>query len=175
MASTLAVFVFIRIAFNHWIRPHLITPLKAVTPLSLNTIGGFGSQNGSALNLFPGAPNIPNGWIYSTQIVDKAGHALTSQYLAKACPSLVALAGGNGPPPGLGGGGATSVHIKAPAGANTALQDCVVKLSSTFHQISSYQPGSRYWSFQWYELGIYLAGALVLSGLSIWWVRTRLS
>ena len=50
-----------------------------------------------------------------------------------------------------------------------------MKLSSTYHQVASYQPGSHYWPLQWYELGIYLAGALVLSGLSIWWVRTRLS
>jgi hypothetical protein len=152
-----------------------LAPLKVVTPLTPNTIGGFGSQNGSALNLFPGAPNIPNSWIYSTQIVDKAGHQLTSEHLAKACPALVASVGGNGPPAGLGGGGSTSVHIKAPVGVSNALQDCVVKLSSTFHEISSYQPGSHYWPFQWYELGIYLAGALVLSGLAIWWVRTRLS
>ena len=67
MASTLALFVFVRIAFNHWVRPHLMTPLTAVTPLTPNTISGFGSQNGSALNLFPGVPNIPNSWIYSTR------------------------------------------------------------------------------------------------------------
>ncbi len=176
MATTLAVFVFVRLAVAHWIRPHLMTPLSHIMALSFGTIGGFGSMNGAAPNLLPGSPNIPNAWIFSTQIVDKAGHPLTSQYLARACPSLVASA--NLPTTSVGGLGHSSAHVSAvptPAGANALLQDCVVKLSANFHQVASYQPGSRYWPFQWYELGIFLGAAVILGGFAILWVRSRLT
>jgi hypothetical protein len=36
-----------------------------------------------------------------------------------------------------------------------------------------YQPASRYWAFQWYEMAIFLGLALVLAGLCFWWVRDR--
>jgi hypothetical protein len=39
----------------------------------------------------------------------------------------------------------------------------------------AYQPASRYWPFQWYELAIYLGVALVLAGACLWWVRRRLT
>jgi len=55
------------------------------------------------------------------------------------------------------------------------LPDCVLKVGATFHEVVTYQPGSRYWAFQWHELAIYLAVALVLAGACIWWVRRRLS
>ena len=38
-------------------------------------------------------------------------------------------------------------------------------------QTVTYQPASRYWPLQWYETGIYLALALALAGLSLWWIR----
>jgi hypothetical protein len=176
MASTLALFTFVRIAFDHWVRPNLFAPLRAALPLGQNTIAGFGSQNGSAPNLFAGSPNIPNAWVYSTQIVDKTGNPLTSQYLAKACPALISNFGGNGPSLGKGGGATVSAQpVPGPFGAKNPLKECVVKLSATFHEVTSYQPGSRYWPFQWYELGIYLAAALILTGLSVWWVKKRLA
>jgi hypothetical protein len=44
-----------------------------------------------------------------------------------------------------------------------------------FHEVVTYQPANRYWTFQWYELAIYVAVALVLSALCVWWVRRRLA
>jgi ABC-type transport system involved in multi-copper enzyme maturation permease subunit len=35
----------------------------------------------------------------------------------------------------------------------------------------TYQPASRYWTFQWYETGIFLAFATALAGFSVSWVR----
>jgi hypothetical protein len=48
-------------------------------------------------------------------------------------------------------------------------------VAAGFHEVITYQPGSRYWDFQWLELGIYLAAALAVVGLCIWWVRRRLT
>jgi len=38
----------------------------------------------------------------------------------------------------------------------------------------SYQPASRFWTFQWIETGIYLAISALALGLTVWWVRRRI-
>ena len=48
---------------------------------------------------------------------------------------------------------------------------CVGKL----REVLVYQPASRYWSFQWYELAIFIGLALILSGLCFWWLRRRIA
>ena len=39
----------------------------------------------------------------------------------------------------------------------------------------AYQPGNRFWLFQWIETSIYLVISVPLLGLTIWWIRYRLS
>jgi hypothetical protein len=39
----------------------------------------------------------------------------------------------------------------------------------------AYQPASRFWTFQWIEMGIYSAISLLALGLTVWWVRRRLN
>jgi hypothetical protein len=48
---------------------------------------------------------------------------------------------------------------------------CIGKL----REVLVYQPASRYWTFQWYEMAIFIGLAVMLSGLCFWWVRRRLS
>jgi len=178
MATTLVAFVAARLAVTHLIRPKLITPAH-LTGALVPTNMGYGSSNSGPANLMPNPPNMPNAWIYSTRIVDKAGHALSPQVLANACPQL-GVARPGGPAAGASQGGlGIRVHTRlagpVPAGAQNALQDCVVKVSATYHQVVTYQASSRYWAFQWYELAIYLAGAAVLAAVSMWWIRHRLT
>jgi hypothetical protein len=130
---------------------------------------GYGNTGSGPDNLFPGTPHIPNAWIYTTRIVDATGHALSPQYLKDACPLV-----GTAPPP-AGPGSGQSFRTQAPVVAQTALHDCVTKLSATYHLVVTYQPASRYWTFQSYELAIFLGAALILGGACIWWVRRRLS
>ncbi|MEO3922497.1 hypothetical protein ABGB07_01225 [Micromonosporaceae bacterium B7E4] len=40
--------------------------------------------------------------------------------------------------------------------------------SKGFHMTLSYQPADRYWTFQWLELGMYLALAALLAGFAFW-------
>ncbi len=44
-----------------------------------------------------------------------------------------------------------------------------------FHlrELISYEPASRFWTFQWVETGIFLAVALALAGTCIWWLIRR--
>jgi hypothetical protein len=169
MATTLAGFVATRLLFNHFVLPRLMTPTQRSFALNKQTVQGYGQMNGGPFTLFAGNPNIPNAWTYSTQFVDRAGHPLTSQVLTSACPLL-----SRGPGPGAPPGGGVQRAIPVPGGG-TALQDCITKLGSTYHEVAAFQPASRYWSFQWFELAIYLGVALVLSVFCIWWIRRRLS
>ncbi len=58
-------------------------------------------------------------------------------------------------------------------GAMAVLKNCVVKVGATYHEVVTYQPPGHYWPLQWIVLGIYLAAALALAGLSYGWVRRR--
>jgi hypothetical protein len=165
MATTFVAFVTARLAFIHWIRPHLMAPALRNIALDPSTTG-YGSSglmffDSGPSTLQPSPPNIPNAWINSTEIVNRTGHALTSQVLKADCPSVGA--GGQGP------------NGPVPAAAQEALRHCVARIGATYHEAVAYQPASRYWAFQWYETAIFFGAALILAGFCFWWVRRRLS
>ena len=167
MAAVAVVFTAARLAITQWVRPHLIAPLHLAVVLDPKSTG-FGRTSSGPGTLQPESPNIPNAWIYPIQIIDKAGHGLTSQFLASTCPQLGEV--GADPHP------AGPVNrSQVPAAVENALQDCVKKVGLTYHQLVTYQPANRYWAFQWYELAIYLAAAAILAGVSIWMIRRRRS
>ena len=160
MAVTLAGFVGARLAVTYWIRPNFASPVHESVPLPIN---GVSFSPGSLAAFNPPAVNIPNGWVYSTEVVNKSGHEPTAHYLLTACPAFFNQVP---QPPPTGG--------KARAGNTTAVtlfNNCVDKLSKTLHTLVTYQPGSRFWPFQWAETGVFLAAALALCGLTYWWLR----
>jgi hypothetical protein len=53
------------------------------------------------------------------------------------------------------------------------MQQCVSKIGATYHELVTYQPADRYWAFQWTELAIYGAAALLLGAFCVSWVRRR--
>jgi len=169
MGTTLVAFVAVRLAFTHLIRPHLISPLHRTVALTKVSMG-FGSMNGGPFTLLPDAPRMPNAWVYSTQVVDKAGHSLPTRVVSRVCPTI-----GQGGPPRNGPSGGGAVRGPAPQKAVDDLHQCVIKLSARYHELVTYQPAHRYWAFQWIELAVYLASALALAGFCFWWIRRRLS
>jgi hypothetical protein len=156
MTAALAVFITARLSFIHWLRPHLMAPAHDDIAISPASVAGYGpSTLGGASTLQIQPPGIPGAWINSAQLVDKAGHAITPGYLRAACPALVE---------GQSGAGAAEPggsHTTVPLAAQRALQDCAAKAATRYHEVVTYQPASRYWPFQWYELAIFLAAALV--------------
>jgi hypothetical protein len=52
-----------------------------------------------------------------------------------------------------------------------AMETCI----NSFHlqSLFTYQPASRFWTFQWYELASYVVLSVLLASLSVWWVRRR--
>jgi hypothetical protein len=152
---------------TYLVRPNIFSPVHKTLALDPNNMG-FGSTNGGPPTLMPNPPNLPNAWVYSTHVVDNAGHALTSATVATTCPSLPFPGSRSGPPPASG----TRVRV-AGGDVQSALHDCVTKLSATYHEVLTYQPANRYWTLQWGETAVYFAAALVLAGFSFWWLRRR--
>jgi ABC-type transport system involved in multi-copper enzyme maturation permease subunit len=180
MAVTMVAYVVARIAMTSWLRPLLISPLHRSLPLdpastgygsSASGLSGiaflFGRRPGASLQ--PATPTMPNTWIYSNRIVDGAGHGLTSQVLHSDCPTI-----GDNSGPGPSGGSGSS-HTAVPAAVQQAMHNCVAKVGATYHQLVTYQPSSRYWAFQWYELAIFVGAAAVLGAVCFWAIRRRLS
>ena len=162
MAVTLVAFVAARMAVTYWVRPRMLSPLVLIRPVN---VAGYGSYSflpvpvsSPSLQLKP--PNLPNAWITSTDIVTRSGRGLPAAELARLCPGL----GQGRPGHGLG-------HVQAPASAVHRLQECGARLNALYHEAVSYQPASRYWPLQGYELAIFLAAALILAGLAFWRVR----
>lgn len=167
MFVTLAVFVATRLAVLTWVRPHLLRPV--LLNLALNPAStGYGQEGTlsvlfSSPTLMPNPPDLPNAWITSLEVVNSRGQALTTQVLTSACPGIGQ--GGGGAGGGLGG------HSKAPQAVVNRMQDCVAKIGTTYHEAVAYQPASRYWPLQWYELAIFLGAAVILATACLWRIR----
>jgi hypothetical protein len=175
MAATLVAFIGVRVAFFEWVRPHLMTPLRALIPL----------------NAQPGVTLGPAGYAYGH--IDAADWILSEQTVNGA-GQVIGENGGIGPNGALdfavSPSGTITIHgvgscaNVAPAGQDPRLgapspafqraaQECVDKVH--LREALSYQPVSRYWAFQWYETAIFIGLALLLAGFCFWWVRRRLS
>lgn len=157
MAATLAVFVGVRLAVTYWVRPFFAAPLHVVLSLSPDQTVGLDSPPGGplSLNFFP--PQFPDAWLRSSQVANAAGQAPSGTVLNNLCPQFVQI---------IHGGHGDQLQ---------AVQACVTRLSATFHQTVVYQPASRYWPFQWAELGVFVALAGALAAFSAWWIRRRLA
>jgi hypothetical protein len=167
MAATLVAFTAARLAFRLLVRPSLLPPVTRALALNPSTTG-YGSSGFLPLmpapSLQPTAPDLPNAWITSIAIVDGKGNALTSSELASTCPDI-----GHGRGGGAAAGG--SGHVQAPQSVVNTTHDCVARIAATYHEVVTYQPASRYWPLQWYELGIFLTAALLLAAACAWRVR----
>lgn len=127
MATTLVVFVSVRMVVQMFVRAHYAAPLTESGAL-LDPSGDNAVKQGSAL---------PSGsWQVTTQIFDPSGHLVRG-------------------PLQFG-----------PTDACSATQTCL----NGYTQHVLYQPGSRYWPFQWTETGLFTALALLLVGFSYWWI-----
>jgi hypothetical protein len=175
MVATLVAFIGVREAFVEWVRPHLMTPLRALVPLN--------AQNGVVLGPagYASGHIAATDWDLSEQTVNRAGRVIGENGGIGSNGSLGFNVAPNGT---LTMQGVGTCPNKAPVGTGPRLgapspafqratQECVDKLG--IREVLRYQPISRYWAFQWYETAIFIGFALVLAGLCFWWVRHRLS
>ncbi|GAA5022415.1 ABC transporter permease [Actinopolymorpha pittospori] len=162
MALTLAGLLVVRIIVTQWIRPLAVARQVATMELDPDRTG-YGSGGNILLGipqatLQPEPPNIPNAWIRSVRIVDATGHPLTDQVLQATCPTI-----------GQGNGGGPARQV--PAEAMQRMHDCVAGVGATYHEVVTYLPGGRYWTFQWWELAVYAFVAALLCGYAFYRIR----
>lgn len=66
-----------------------------------------------------------------------------------------------------------SVRVEVGRGSATPTDPMQYLNDHGYTQVRSYQPDSRYWTFQWVELGILLALSVLLLGVAFWLLRRR--
>jgi ABC-type transport system involved in multi-copper enzyme maturation permease subunit len=168
MATTLLAFIGARIAFTFWIRPHLLAAKAVLLPVTFgNGVGFVSSAWGVSIAPNASSISIPNAWMISAALVDRAHHAASTaqlhDLLVRACPAIVA-----GLPQPAGG------PPKGPKGPATgAVLACEQRLSHHLQQLVTYQPPSHYWPLQVIETGIFVVAALGLIGITVWRVGRR--
>jgi hypothetical protein len=170
MAVALAAFVAVRLAVTAWIRPHLISPLHSVDPLtSPPSFEIRGTAHGPVFaSVNVPAPDLPNAWIQSVKLVTNSGHAPTSAQVSAFIRQYCLPIARPAPPASGPAGGSHQV-----SGNPTALTNCQTQAEHLFRVAVNYQPPSRYWIFQWSELGIFVALAIAAGIGCYWWITRR--
>jgi hypothetical protein len=143
MAATLAVYAGVQIAVPLWIRPHLMAPLRHMAPLQAGAVDLLNVSPNGQMTVSAGV-NLPGAWILSNQTISPDGHPFT---------------------------GPATTACQSAAGSMQACAASITRLH--LRQLVIYQPASRFWTFQWYETGLFLVVALALAGFCLWWVRRR--
>jgi hypothetical protein len=167
MVATLVGFAGIRTVLVEFVRPHLMAPLVSHTPLRFHGAG--------EIAIGPHASS-PGAWVVSESIVDAAGKTVSGPN------GQLGFLGANGTSVGASGvhiagvGSCPNLTLTGQTHGSASghlIQQCFNQLRLT--DVTSYQPASRYWPFQIYESLLCLAIALLLAGISFWWVRRRIS
>jgi hypothetical protein len=146
MAVTIAVIVAAQIAMPTAVRAHLITPVRSTAALDTSAITQFQmSENGRHMKVV-GTVRQPGAWVLSNKTITTTGQEFTGPADPHAC------------------------------GRDISPKTCLDWLGSLkLRQVAEYQPASRFWTLQWYEMTIFLGVAALLAGFCFWWVRRRLS
>ena len=156
MAATLVVFLAFQFFFPNVVRPSLMPPLKATLPMTaqaINAAQNLGSIGGGSVIGGVKIPSAPDAWIAETSPLRTAdGKALSTSKFNNCVDS----------PPKTGASGTFG---------DTAV--CLAK--ADLHVDVRYQPGSRYWTFQWLETAIYLALSGILTAFGLRRIRRRVN
>jgi hypothetical protein len=146
MAVTLVIFAAVQLAVPTWVRPHLIPPVTTTAALNLGSVVEWGASNaggGNFSELFVQTqPSVAGAWLLSNEVITPAGRPVSTEPATQAC------------------------------GGSASLQSCRAYVATLrLRQVLTYQPASRYWALQWLETAIYVAFALLLSGLCFLRIR----
>ena len=138
------------------------TDLQPTTTLSFRATG----SKPLLVHLFVKGGGPPNSWTLSSRLVNGNGHGVTSgqvtAFLHQHCPHF------NPVPPSPPPGGGIAKVVGPDAG-----RACLAQVAKAFNVLVTYQPGSRYWAFQWIESGIFVALAIAAAAACYFWVTRR--
>jgi ABC-type transport system involved in multi-copper enzyme maturation permease subunit len=145
MAITLAAVIAIQIGIPQWLQPHLQAPARTTFALTTATL----------------AVNNVNT-ITRTITLDLPTRNIPGAWILSDQTVTASGHPFTGP-------------VTRPC-LTGSMQDCASWLAALhLRQAVTYQPASRYWTFQWYETGICVVLASILAGFCCWWVRRRIS
>jgi ABC-type transport system involved in multi-copper enzyme maturation permease subunit len=144
MALTLAAVTAIEIGIPKWLQPHLLAPVRTTFPLTTATL----AVNNISTTTRTITLDLPTRNIPGAWI-------LSDQTVTASGHPFI------GP-------------ITRPC-LSGSIKDCVSWLA-TLHlrQALTYQPASRYWTFQWYETAICIVLACLLALICYWSIRDRI-
>ncbi|REE99849.1 ABC transporter permease subunit [Thermomonospora umbrina] len=164
MAVTLAVFAVVQIAMPMLVRPHLMSPVRMNTPITVDNMAGLQAKGPDApLKVTVKAPD-PDAWVLSNETLNASGRTvgtLPAHLTNGACRPPAER------PP------ANPSEVTGRPGPPQGCFDAIKKLG--YRQRVTYQPSTRYWAFQGIETGIYAVLTVGLVGFCVWWIRRRIS
>ena len=146
MAITLVIFAAVQILMPNLVRQHLQTPVTksvAFTAESASTINGIGTSGG------PGDTSAP---------VEIFGYSVPGAWILGPAGNKLLRSDGSA----FTREGMEACH------EGTMPKDIACMAKNNLHFNLTYQPGSRYWTFQWIETAMFLALALALAGVGFW-------
>ncbi len=145
MAVTIVVVVLLQLLWPNFIRPQLLTPVRATAPVTLEGLNSMlvssSGQLAVAVNQ-PGTPHLPGAWVLSSYTVTPNGKT----FYLPGTPSSVCAKG-------------------SPAQCDTWI------VGHHLTQVVEYLPASSFWPLQWLETAVLLVAAAGLGGVATW--RTR--
>jgi hypothetical protein len=163
MAITLAVFAAVQVAVPQLVRPHLGSPTRSTIAITGANVTQFTFDGGGRVTVGADEP-AKGAWVLSSETVDASGRAVTTI----EHPSLNPTSGPCAPRPAEEGA--------PPAEPGEDLSACLAVVERLgYRQRMTYHAASRFWTFQWYETGLYVAVALGLAGFCFWWLRHRVT
>jgi ABC-type transport system involved in multi-copper enzyme maturation permease subunit len=147
MAIVAAVFVVLQVVVPLAVRVHLMPPVTTTVAFTAETMEHGGGFGMNPTSAHMNGYTMPGTWALDdvSPIFNADGTPFTS---LQAQPCMT----GRGPDEDMA---------------------CFAKMNLHFQY--TYQPGSRYWPFQWIELSAYLVLTVLLAGFSFWWIRRRIS
>jgi hypothetical protein len=146
---TLVGYAGVRTLIELYVRPHYLAAKTMIHPIFSKGV----ITVGRTVRVGRG----PIAWVISDNTIDRLGHVVARgggfdfDYLAARCPAVAAA--GPFPRPGVA----------------DPVPGCLQHLG--LREVVTYQPGSRYWTFQWIEFAIFIALALGLAAFTLW--RTK--
>jgi ABC-type transport system involved in multi-copper enzyme maturation permease subunit len=149
MALTLVIFAVAQIVMPFAIRPHLISPVNATVKFA-----GAAMMDGADLSLTRTGAFI-------------SGYTIPGDQDAWVLSSQSELLNSDGRP-------VTPAQFESCA-TGVFPHDMACLGKQNLHFTTTYHPSSRYWPFQWVELSVFLAAALLLTGFGFWRIPRGLS
>jgi ABC-type transport system involved in multi-copper enzyme maturation permease subunit len=147
MTLTLVIFAAVQVLVPNLVRSHLMSPVTQ--NVTFNAAALTGADGFQITPTFARISNYtpPGSWgLAGTSYILNADGARADGDSIVACIQR----GDHGPNPD---------------------DACLKRLN--MHFVTSVQPASRYWPFQWIELSAFLVLSVLLGGFGFWWIRNR--